>query len=390
MFSSRIASTLAQNRISLEVLRLREAGTPLIDLTETNPTRVGLPYPAAIDTAFLDDANRSYAPQPFGMIGAREAVAADLRRSDRAVHADRIVLTASTSEAYAILFKLLCDAGDEVLVPQPSYPLFDLLTRLENVTPVPYALDYHGVWSIDRDSIVGRLTSRTRAVLVVSPNNPTGSMMRADDLAWLSALCADRSIAIIGDEVFADYPLTPKADACRVADQDVALTFSLGGLSKSAGLPQMKLAWIVVSGPDALVGEALTRLEVICDTYLSVSTPIQAAAARLIAEGAKVRALIQDRIGRNLIALRTHIATTTSVSLLEPEGGWSVVLQVPAVRTEEELVLQLATDAHVVVHPGYFFDFPREAFLVLSLLCEPSAFDEGVRRVLAAVRAETV
>jgi aspartate/methionine/tyrosine aminotransferase len=381
MFSSRLPSALAPNAYTRELARLRAAGARLLDLTESNPTRAGVEYPATVASALSDARSARYAPEPFGFPEAREAASREFARQGRPIPAERVVLTASTSEAYALLFKLLCDPGDEVLVPHPSYPLFDLLTRLDAVSAVAYPLEYHGVWSIDLAALESRVTARTRAILVVSPNNPTGSMLRRRDLDALASICARRSIALIGDEVFLDYPLAPRDDAARVTDQAEALTFSLGGLSKSAGLPQMKLGWISVTGPEALVAGALARLEVICDTYLSVSTPVQLAAARLIEAGADARASIARRLATNLDALRAMARATPSVTLFEPEGGWSAVIQVPATRTEEALALQLLQNAGVIVHPGYFFDFPREAYLVVSLLPEPRAFAEAITLV---------
>jgi hypothetical protein len=292
------------------------------------------------------------------------------------------VLTASTSEAYALLFKLLCNPGDAVLVPQPSYPLFDLLTRLEGVAARPYRLEYHGTWSIDRSSLGAALNARTRAILIVSPNNPTGSMLRATDRAWLLDLCAEREVALIADEVFGDYPLSPRPDAVRAICGGPALTFALGGLSKSAGLPQLKLGWIAVDGPLPRVHNALQRLEIICDTYLSVSTPLQIAAPRLIEAGRSIRASIASRLDRNLHCLRAAVGRQAAVSLLEPEGGWSAVVRVPATEPEESLVLRLLERVRVLTHPGYFFDFSTEAFLVLSLLPDPSVFADAIDRVL--------
>jgi aspartate/methionine/tyrosine aminotransferase len=383
MFSSRLPSALAPNAYTRELARLRASGVRLLDLTESNPTRAGVEYPATVTSVLSDARSARYAPEPFGLREARDAASREFSRQGRPIPAERVVLTASTSEAYALLFKLLCDPGDEVLVPHPSYPLFDLLTRLDAVSAVPYPLEYHGVWSIDLAALESRVTARTRAILVVSPNNPTGSMLRRRDLDALASICARQQIALIGDEVFLDYPLVPRDDAARVTDQAEALTFSLGGLSKSAGLPQMKLGWISVTGPEALVAGALARLEVICDTYLSVSTPVQLAAAQLIDAGAGVRASIARRLATNLDALRAMARATPSVTLFEPEGGWSAVIQVPATQTEEALVLRLLRDAGVVVHPGYFFDFPREAFLVVSLLPEPDVFAEAIGLVAA-------
>jgi aspartate/methionine/tyrosine aminotransferase len=302
---------------------------------------------------------------------------------DVVIAPSQVVLTASTSEAYALLFKLICDAGDRVLVPQPSYPLFELLTRLDNVEACPYRLEYHGAWSVDRGGLERACGATTRAVLVVSPNNPTGSMIRAADLDWLTALCASRGVALIADEVFADYPLRPRPDARRVIGDRRALTFSLGGLSKSAGPPHLKLGWMVVSGPDDQVAAALGRLELICDTYLSVSTPVQVAAPRLIDSGKAVHAAILARVTRNLRSLEDHLTSAPPVALLEPEGGWSALLRVPRRTSEEDLVLRLLDEANVIVHPGYFFDFAEEAFLVVSLLPPAAARRHGRLAVVA-------
>jgi len=275
-----------------------------------------------------------------------------------------------------------------VLVPRPSYPLFEHLAALEGVRATFYDLECHGVWSIDRPSVERALGPRTRAVLVVSPNNPTGSMLRESDRAWLDAACSARELAVVCDEVFGDYTLEPGPDAVASlldGEPPRALTFVLGGLSKSVGLPQLKLAWTAVSGPVALVNAALARLEVICDTYLSVSTPVQVALGRLLAGGATVRQAIQQRVGRNLGALRTAASRHAAVSIPRVEGGWSAVVQVPAILSEEDLALRLLERHDVVVHPGYFFDFTREAYLVASLLPVPETFDEAILRLLRAI-----
>ena len=382
MFSTRLPDRLAPNAVSVAVAALRRTNVPLLDLTDTNPTRVGIPYPSDLLQALADPRGRQYQPDPLGLHEARVAVAAEYGRFRTPTSPDRVILTASTSEAYSVLFKLLCNPGDHLLVPQPSYPLFDLLTRLDGVLACPYRLEYHRVWSIDRAGMEQALSSHTRAVLVVSPNNPTGSLLRVADREWLVALCAERGLALIADEVFADYPLAPRPDACTIAGERRILTCSLGGLSKSAGLPQVKLGWIVLDGPEALVADALSRLEVVCDTYLSVSTPVQLAAARLIEAGRTIRTAILARVTENLAALRRQLAEHPAVTLLEPEAGWSAVLQVPAIRSEEALVLRLLDAARVLVHPGYFFDFAHEAFLVVSLLPEPAVFAEALTRLL--------
>jgi aspartate/methionine/tyrosine aminotransferase len=301
------------------------------------------------------------------------------------------VLTASTSEAYSVLFKLLADAGDEVLVPRPSYPLFDHLTRLDLVTASPYDLEYHGSWSIDVGSVERALTPRTRALLLVSPNNPTGSYVSARELEQLATLCASAGVAIIVDEVFADYELRAgaAAGAGRVMDCGDVLAFSLGGLSKSAALPQAKLAWIAATGPDAVVAEALERLEIICDTYLSVSTAIQLAASHLLERAPAIRAQIQTRIAANYRQLVERVAAMPACSVLRADGGWYGVLQVPSFASEEEVVVDLVTKAGVLAHPGYFFDFPRESYLVVSLLTPHAAFAEGLDRILRHLHTMT-
>jgi aspartate/methionine/tyrosine aminotransferase len=300
------------------------------------------------------------------------------------VATDRIALTASTSEAYAVLFKMLCDPGDEVLVPAPSYPLFDHLTALDGVNAVPYPLEHHASWTLDVAGLDAYASDRTRAVLVVSPNNPTGHFISRHELASLAAWCRSRDVPIILDEVFADYELLTGARerSGHLASMPDVLGFTLGGLSKTVGLPQAKLAWIAVSGPERDVGEAIARLEVICDAYLSVSTPVQAAAAELLAHGRVIREQIQARIRANLESLATHLSAAPACRLLAVEAGWSAVLRVPSFMAEEDLVLSLLTDDRVLVHPGYFFDFPSESFVIVSLLPERTVFDEGVARLL--------
>ena len=393
MFSSRVPRELEPNRLTQVVQRARAAGRTLLDLTLTNPTAAGIEYPASILGALADRASGRYEPTPLGLPSARAAVAGDYARRGIAMDPERIVLTASTSEAYSVLFKLLCEpSGDAVLVPSPSYPLFDHLTRLDGVTPVAYRLEYHGRWTVDLATVDTEWSVRVRAVLAVSPNNPTGSILDGAELDALAGRCAERNAALILDEVFADYPLSPVASGetsvasgfSRTLDTP-CLTFRLGGLSKSAGLPQVKLGWIGVEGPDALVREALDRLELICDTYLSVATPVQIAAPRLIDAGASVRQRILDRVRANHESLRALAAAYPSVEVLHGEAGWSAVLRVASTRSEEEAVLDLIEKDGVLVHPGFFFDFPHEAFLVVSLLPEPPVFLEGIRRVMERV-----
>jgi alanine-synthesizing transaminase len=392
VFSTRTPEDFARNRLTEALDRVRAAGREIVDLTESNPTRAGFEYPLDLLAPLAHPRGLAYAPHPFGSIDARRAVAFDYRRRGLEVAPERIVLTASTSEAYSLLFKLLADPGDDVLVPRPSYPLFDHLTRLDALRAQPYDLDYHGRWSIDLASIEGAIASRTRAVLIVNPNNPTGSFVQQPELDSLAELCAAgrrpdgerHPVAIVSDEVFADYELAPGAArlAGQVVERRDGLTFALGGLSKSVGLPQVKLAWIVVGGAGPLVERALQRLELVCDTYLSVSTPVQAAAAELLSRGAAVRTQIQARIAANYRRLSSFAAAAPACRVLHTEGGWYAVLQVPSLRPEEDLVVELLEHDGVLVHPGYFFDFPRESYLIVSLLVPERAFADAIARVL--------
>jgi hypothetical protein len=391
MFSARVPASLAPNRLSMRLAALRAAGEPILDLTESNPTRVGLDYPAGLLAPLADAAGLRYEPSPRGLAVAREAIAIDALRHGLDIDPANIVLTASTSEAYGFLFKLLCDPGDEVLVPRPSYPLFEHLSALDDVRAVPYLLDYYGRWTIDVDSVARAVTPRTRAVLVVSPNNPTGSRLASQERDALAALCAQHGLALIGDEVFADYTLhgVRGNDHLSVLNGATpALTFALGGLSKAIGLPQAKLGWMLVGGPAEAVGPALDRLDLIADTYLSVSTPVQLAAPLLLERGQAVRAAIQARITANLRALERALTQAPGCTLLHADAGWTAVLRVPATRGEEDLVLDLLERDRVLIMPGYFYDFPTEAYLILSLLPDPIVFGDAITRVLARAEAD--
>ena len=382
MLSRRTRWDRTPNRLAALLERKRAQGARLIDLTETNPTRVGLTPPTELLAPLADPGSLRYEPEPLGMPEARAAVAADFARRGARVSSDSILLTASTSEAYAYLFKLLCDPGDVVLVPRPSYPLFDYLAGLESVEVATYALAYDGEWRLDTRSLAAAVDARTRAIVLVSPNNPTGSFLKRDEVDAVREVAARAGAAIVSDEVFGDYAFGP--DPRRVATlagEREVLAFALGGLSKSCGLPQLKLAWMAVSGPRAEAAEAIARLEVVADTYLSVATPVQRAAAGLLGRRTELQAPIAGRVGRNLASLDGR-ARGTAATLLRVEGGWSAVLRLPATISEEDRALELLEDHDVVVHPGYFFDFEREAFLVVSLLPPPEAFEEGVDRIL--------
>jgi alanine-synthesizing transaminase len=372
------------NAITRALQRLKGAGTAFIDLSESNPTQVGLEYPAALLDALADPCALRYEPDPLGLRSAREAVAGEFARRGANVDPDHLVLSASTSEAYSWLFKLLCDPGDSVLVPQPSYPLFEYLSRLEGVRTVSYPLAYHGRWDVDIHSMAAA-PEGTRAVLAVSPNNPTGSFLSARDVDALLAVSRHRGWALIVDEVFADYPVEITEPITDIAARADVLSFTLGGASKSIGLPQVKLGWTLVGGPAPARDDALAALEVIADTFLSVSTPVQVAAPRLLRDGTAVRRAIQQRVRGNLAAARRLATAHAACDLLPVEGGWSLLVRVPSRRSEEQMVLDLLEHERVLVHPGFFFDLPHEAFLVVSLLPPPDVFADGFARMLKHV-----
>jgi len=388
-FSRRLAWGAPENRLAKAEADRRTSGLPFFDLTLSNPTQAELSYPArAIAQALADPDAAIYQPSPRGLLRARLAVAADYARRGAAVDAGNILLTASSSESYALLFKLLGNPGQAVLVPEPSYPLFDYLACLEGLTPRPYRLAFDGRWHIDFASLD---FSDAAAIVVVSPNNPTGSYLGGQDCDRLAALAAEHGLAVIADEVFADFPLSPAADAVVVmaGRPGPALTFSLGGLSKASGLPQIKLGWIAASGPRDLVEPALANLELVADTYLSVATPVQLALPKLLELGTDIRRAIHERVLRNRRALASHIDSRSPCTLLPAEAGWSAILRVPEIVSDEEWALRLVRDDGVLVQPGYFFDLHLGATLVVSLLTPPATFDHGVSCLLATANRHT-
>ncbi|HYL39354.1 MAG TPA: pyridoxal phosphate-dependent aminotransferase [Bryobacteraceae bacterium] len=382
MFSSRLNWSAPPNPLAKLLQEKRTTGQALLDLTESNPTSAGFEYPQdRILRALADARSLSYQPEPAGLQAARAAVA-DYYSSR--VEAARILLTAGTSEGYAYVFKLLADPGAEVLVPRPSYPLFEYLAALESVRPVDYPLVYHGRWAIDFEALRSRVTARTRAIVLVNPNNPTGSFLKQSELTQLIPICRQHDLAIVSDEVFSDYAWEPDPQRIRsLVDVEEVPTFVLSGLSKVAGLPQLKLGWIVAGGPTSTRQQAMERLELISDTYLSVGTPVQWAAAALLDFRGEIQRQILDRVRENRAHLANRIGSTSPWRLLHAEGGWYAILEAPRIRTEEEWVLTLLAEDNVLVQPGFFYDFEAEAFLVLSLLTPPESFREGLRRILA-------
>jgi aspartate/methionine/tyrosine aminotransferase len=370
MFSSRLDWTTKLNPIAQLLSEKRAAGAEILDLTQSNPTDAGIEYPLGLTAALADPSSVRYEPEPFGLPFARQEAASYYCG---AVDPSRIILTASTSEAYAYLFKLLCNPGDEVLTPRPSYPLFEYLAKLESVRVKQYPLFYDHGWHVDTGALRAAITPRTRAIVTVHPNNPTGSFLKRNELAELTEIALEHELAIISDEVFSDYAIGPDPTrAGVVANESEALSFSLSGLSKIAGLPQMKLAWMVVGGRRDLRDAALHRLELIADTYLSIGTPVQIAAGELLRVRKFIQPQILERLRRNRAKLPVH---------LDVEGGWYVTVRAPRVMTEEEWVTHLLRDYDVLVQPGFFYDFESEAYLVISALTQPAIFDEGLLRL---------
>ena len=412
MFSDRTNWKLTRNRLTDALEGARSEGANILDLTVSNPTRAGLLYDEAATLASLSSPRAiDYDPQPKGLRQAREAVAAYYggggSGASHGVHGfdpEQLVLTTSTSEGYSYIFRLLCNPGDELLVPKPSYPLFEFLADLEDVKLVPYPLIYDHGWQMDFPSLEKAVTPRTRGVVVVHPNNPTGSYVQAHELTSLNGFCRERGLALIVDEVFLDYqldvgttspgcpgersstasPSSTSAIACHpsfTANQ-VVLTFTLSGLSKVSALPQMKVAWIAVSGPPAETAPALARLEVIADTYLSMNAPLQWATPVLLDQRQSLQKQLLDRVRGNLAELDRQLAQQKACERLAVEGGWYAILRVPVTKSDEDLAVELLQRKSVLVHPGHFYDFPSDGYVVLSLITPPEHFRQGIGRVL--------
>ncbi len=385
MFSQRTNWQLATNKFTQALEDLRAAGITLLDLTLSNPTQCGIQYDGpAILSAFQNAQALSYDPQPKGLLSARQEVARYYFDDHRtAVDPEAIFLTTSTSEAYSFVFRLLCNPGDELLVPKPSYPLFDYLADLHDVSLAPYSLEYAKGWLVDFHAVRRAISPRTRAILLVHPNNPTGSYLRTEEIEQLNAICGERGLALVVDEVFLDYSFDGGLRKTFAGNQH-ALTFTLSGLSKISALPQMKVAWLACTGPHELVRAAVERLEVIADTYLSLNAPTQWAIPALFEQRRSVQQQLLERIRTNRTELARQLLGQNACELLDGEGGWYAVLRVAAHQSDEERAIQLMREEHVIVHPGHFFDFPKDGFLVVSLITPQETFAEGIKRLVAS------
>jgi aspartate/methionine/tyrosine aminotransferase len=383
MFASRTNWNLKPNRLAEALERHKSSGRRLLDLSASNPTECGFNYDAsAILEALGNPGSQQYHPDPRGLKSARQAVVDYYAEHGEHISLDDLLLTASTSEAYSFIFRLLCNPGDELLIPTPSYPLFDFLADVNDVKLARYPLFYDHGWHIDMHALKQAVTPRTRGVIVVHPNNPTGHFTRPDEVEQLNQICSSNQMAIIADEVFLDFSLG--ATAKSFVANTGALTFTMSGISKISGLPQMKLAWLAASGPATAKREALARLEMIADTYLSLNAPIQLAAPVLLQQRAAFQRQLMARVRANLAELDAQLTKEKRFDRLNIEGGWYAVLRVPATRPDEELAIDLLEKHDVYVHPGHFYDFPGEGYLVISLITPQQEFSEGVRRILLA------
>lgn len=382
MFASRTGWDLSVNKFTTALEKHKKSGKQLLDLTASNPTECGFEYAAdKILDALSSPAAMEYQPVAKGLLSARRAVAKYYREKSIAVSEENILLTTGTSEAYSYIFRLLCEPDDEILAPRPSYPLFEFLANIQDVKLTGYSLVYDHGWQMDLSSVRAAIGPRTRAIIVVNPNNPTGSYVQPDELEELNKLCSEQDLALISDEVFHDFALRQRERTDFAANQD-ALTFTLSGLSKIAGLPQMKVAWMVVSGPDKLRKQAVDRLDVIADTYLSMSAPIQHALPQLLESRHGFQTQLKARLAANLAVLDKLLVQHHVCTRLEVDAGWYAILRVPAMRTDEDVTIALLEERGVLVHPGHFFDFEQDGHLVLSLMTGERDFAEGAKRVL--------
>lgn len=383
MFSDRTAWNLERNKLSEALAKRRLSGKPLIDLTQSNPTACGFRFNSQkILGALGNPSNLHYEPDPQGLPQAREAVAAYYLSHNCQVSIGDIFLATSTSEAYSFLFRMLCNPGDELLIPQPGYPLFNLLADIQDVTLVRYPLVYDYGWQIDFHSLLQAITSRTRGIIVVHPNNPTGHFCKPEEMLRLNQICLQREIAIISDEVFLDFSLAGDVPETFALNNEV-LTFTMSGLSKISGLPQMKVAWLMVAGPEPLKRQAVARLEMIADTYLSVNTPMQLALQMFLEQRHTFRQQWLKRVQNNLAQLDALLVSQESCTRLRMEGGWYAVLKVPLTKTDDDLAQELLSTHGVYVHPGHFYDFPANGYLVVSPITPEPEFAAGIAALLA-------
>lgn len=380
MFSRRTDWHRQPNALASLLTRRRAGNLPILDLTVSNPTEAGFSYPSGILHALADPAGLQYAPEPAGLTSARKAITEYYAARDIAIDPSHIILTAGTSEAYAFVLMLLCNSGEKILVPSPSYPLFEYLAKLHDVEIGSYPLRYDGAWHVDLPSLREALGTDTKAIVVINPHNPTGMFLKQDEAAAIGEIAARHNVALIVDEVFDEYAFNVDPHRAEsFAGKSGPLTFALNGLSKSCGLPQMKLSWIIVSGNES--GEVLQRLEIVSDTFLSVGTPVQLALPALLDHGDTIRQSIRERIRSNYLLVQSIVRNST-LSLLHAEGGWYATLRLPSTRSEDEWVELFVDKEGVYVFPGYYFEYEEGCYIVVSLLVPPETLSAGLAGIL--------
>jgi len=387
-FAQRTNWPLEKNQLTVTLEKLQNKRVPIIDLTESNPTRCDFDYNnEEILNPFNEKTNLIYEPSPQGKSSTRDVIAQYYKTKNQEVPGNRIFLTSSTSEAYSYLFRLLVDVKAQVLFPRPSYPLFQFLGDLNDIQLNYYSLTYDGQWQIDWPDFKNTIGQKTKAIVLVNPNNPTGNFLKKDDISKLNEICQQKNIVLICDEVFWDFAFDQTKEYESLVNNEQVLTFTLGGLSKTLGLPQMKLSWIIINGPEKLVHDSIKRLEIISDTYLSVNTPTQNALARWISKKDEIQKEILTRIKQNLTFLHSQVHASSHCQFYNVEGGWYVVIKIPSMLSEEEWVLKFLEDDHVYVHPGYYFDFEQEAFIIICLLPPPQMLQQGIERIINRIRS---
>ncbi len=386
MFSSRTKWNMVPNQLSELVVAKQQRGEVITDLTESNPTCCGFSYPEKeVLAALADKSSLLYQPEPHGLLIAREAIAKYYASFGVTVRPENILLTASTSEAYSFLFKLLCNAGDAIIVPQPSYPLFEYLCQLNDVVLQHYCLAYDGEWHIDFESLQSTFTDRTRAIVIVHPNNPTGSYLKQNEFELVCTFAAEHNCSIIADEVFGPYNFSSDPNRASISTSNTSiLSFSLNGISKLLGLPQLKLSWIVVRGNSQQTDEALSRLDIIADTFLSVNTPVQVALPKLFEHSQFIREQIRTRVHSNYHLLQKNLKDS-EVSVFHSEGGWYAILQLPQFQTDEEWAVELLRQQNILVYPGHFFDIKQKSCIVISLLPTSELFTNALLQIRSII-----
>lgn len=380
VFSKRTDWSGGQNRLSFLTERLQKEGRDLIDLTLTNPTSCGFrSQNQTLLESFKSAENLAYQPDPRGLFCAREAVSRYYADKKIKVSPERIFITSSTSEAYAFCLKLLLNTDDRAAVPAPSYPLLESLAVLNDARLFRYCLEHKERWRIEREAFGDK--TEFKALCVINPNNPTGNFVRSEEKVILNTLCQERGSSLISDEVFLDFVIDQNAEPLSFADNDEVLTFTLSGISKILGLPQMKLSWIVVSGPERQVNEALRRLEIMADATLSASTPSQNALNTWMQRRSEIQSEISERICQNYRLLKEIFKDRKELTVLGVEGGWQAVIRTDVGMDDETLALKFLEKAGVWIHPGYLYDFKEGEYFVVSLLPSSPNLREGLRRI---------